>query len=76
MRNIEIDHKAVGRRLRELRGVFRTQGDVAKDCGLTRAAVGMYEQGQRLPRPEIMLMLADYYGTDVGSIFFIRKVSS
>lgn len=75
MRNIEIDRKAVGRRLRELRGVFRTQEEVAEDCGLSRTALWMYEQGQRLPRPEIMLRLADYYGTDVGSIFFIRKVS-
>ena len=70
---IEIDRKAVGRRLRELRGKSKSQDDVAADWGLSRSAVGMFEQGRRFPRMETLLLIANYYRTSVDSIFFIPK---
>lgn len=46
------DKKIIGARLRELRGE-RTILQVASDCGISDAALGMYEKGQRTPRDNI-----------------------
>lgn len=59
----------IGRRLIELRGE-RTQEDVAKALGISVAAIGMYERGERTPRDSIKIALAKYYGVTVQSIFF------
>lgn len=56
-------------RLRELRGA-KTQRDVAKQVGISCSALAMYETGERIPRDEIKVKLAKFYGVSVGSIFF------
>lgn len=59
----------IGKKLIELRGC-RTQEEVARDNGLSVSAIGMYERGERIPRDEIKIKLAKYYGVSVGDIFF------
>lgn len=64
-----MDSRKIGNRLVSLRGA-RTQEDVAKAIGVSVAAIGMYERGERIPRDEIKIKLASCYDTTVQSIFF------
>lgn len=59
----------IGRRLFKLRG-DRSLRDVATAIRISRSALAMYERGSRVPRDEIKVRLADYYGRTVQSIFF------
>lgn len=64
-----MDSRMIGNRLVSLRGA-RTQEDVAKAIGVSVAAIGMYERGERIPRDEIKIKLASYYDTTIQAIFF------
>ena len=59
----------VAKKLVHLRG-DRSQQEVAEAVGITQAALSMYEQGERVPRDDVKIKLASYYGTDVGALFF------
>lgn len=59
----------IAERLRELRG-NRPRIDVAQACGISVSALTMYEVGERVPRDEIKVKLARFYGTTVENIFF------
>lgn len=43
---------------------------VAAALGISVSAIAMYETGARVPRDEIKVKLADYYGTTVQALFF------
>ena len=58
-----------GKRLRELRG-NRTREEVSKETGIGITSLAMYESGERNPRDEVKLTLANYYGKTVSDIFF------
>lgn len=58
-----------GQRLRDLRG-DRTIESVAKETGISRSAVGMYEAEKRVPRDAVKIKLAEYYGMTVQELFF------
>ena len=58
-----------GKRLVELRGE-KSQSEVAKAIGIAPSTLGMYEIGQRVPRDNIKILLAKYYGKTVQEIFF------
>lgn len=64
-----MNAKVIAKKLIELRG-DRLQGDVADAVGISRSALSMYEAGERIPRDEIKVKLARYYGLDIESIFF------
>ena len=59
----------VAERLIELRG-NQSREQVAAAINVSVSAISMYENGQRIPRDEIKVRLADYYGTTVQDIFF------
>ncbi len=59
----------IGMKLIELRGK-KTQMSVANKLGISVSALSMYEQGKRIPRDEVKLKLARFYGTTVENIFF------
>lgn len=59
----------IGSRLVSLRG-NQPQEKVAKEVGISVSALSMYEQGNRIPRDEIKIKLANYYGRTVQEIFF------
>lgn len=55
--------------LKKLRGK-RTRDEVARAVGVTRSAWAMYERGERVPRDEVKVRIADYFGCTVQYIFF------
>ena len=64
----------VGRKLKNIReDKGLSVDDVAQDLDLTRQAIYNYEADMRVPRDEIKLKLADYYGVSVEEIFFNTK---
>ncbi len=58
-----------GKRLINLRK-NQSQSDVAKAVGIATSTLAMYEAEQRVPRDNIKIALAKYYGTTVQAIFF------
>lgn len=61
----------MAKRLRDLRG-NKEADEVAKACGISRSALGMYEIGARIPRDEVKVRLARFYKTSVQDIFFAQ----
>ena len=61
--------RTIANRLRKLRGT-RTREEVSSSVGISLSALAMYETGGRIPRDEIKVALARYYGTTVEDIFF------
>ena len=59
-------------KLRELRGE-KSQSEVAKAVGISDSAMSAYENGERVPRDEVKIRLAEYYGRTVQEIFFDQK---
>lgn len=59
----------VAEKLKQARGDKRRE-DVAIAVGISMSAVAMYENGDRVPRDEIKVKLANYYGTTVQELFF------
>ena len=67
----KIDSEKIGNRLRDIRTERgETTEKVAKGVGISTSAITMYETGQRIPRDEIKIRLAEYYGLPVERIFF------
>lgn len=64
-----MDIERIGKTLVELRG-DRTQIQVANDLNISDAALSAYEQGTRIPRDEVKIRIAKYYGVKVSDIFF------
>lgn len=58
--------------LRELRG-GKTQEEIAKDIGITKSAWAMYERGERIPRDEVNVKIAKYFGRTIEELFFAKK---
>lgn len=61
--------KGYGAKLRLLRG-NKTIESVAKEIGISRSAIGMYEAEERVPRDAVKIKLAQYYKTTVQELFF------
>ena len=57
-------------RLIALRGE-RSQEEVAKALGISVSALSMYEQGNRIPRDEVKIRMAEYYGISIEALFLI-----
>lgn len=62
-------NKIVGERLKTLRG-NESQAKVASDLSISPAALSAYELGERSPRDEVKIRMAEYYGKTVQEIFF------
>lgn len=67
-----MNTKAIGKRLVELRG-NRSQETVARDNNMSLSAYTKYERGERIPRDEIKIKLAKYYGVSVADIFYAEN---
>lgn len=62
---------SVGMKLKALRaGKKKSQQQAADDLKITKSALAMYERGDRMPRDEIKVRIANYYGETVQSLFF------
>lgn len=64
-----MERTEAGKKLVELRG-NKSQEEVAKAVGITQSALSMYERGERTPRDDVKIKLANYYESDVEFIFF------
>ena len=62
-------NKIVAEKLVKLRG-DKSRETVAKACGISISALAMYERGERIPRDDIKVRLAEYYNRSVNFIFF------
>lgn len=61
--------KTSGDYLRELRG-SKSLDIIAESIGVSKQAISNYENNVRVPRDEIKVKLANYYGKSVQEIFF------
>ncbi len=64
-----LSKKVVGKRLRDLRGDV-PRDIVAEAVGISVSALSMYENGERTPRDEIKVSIANYYKTNIGKLFY------
>ena len=67
-----MDKKLIGKKLLKLRG-DKPREAVASKVNISVSALQMYENGQRIPRDEIKVRLANYYNSTVQEIFFDTK---
>lgn len=67
-----MDAKSIGNKLSELRGA-KTRQMVAEDLDISLSALSMYEQGNRIPRDETKLKIAEYFDKTVQEIFFDER---
>ena len=63
---IKMDFKERLRELRQQRGY--SQEELAKQLGLSKSAISMYERGARTPDFETMELLADFFNVDMNYI--------
>lgn len=59
----------VAERLIKARGSRRRE-EVAAAVGVSLSAIAMYENGERVPRDETKVKIADYFGMTVQELFF------
>ena len=64
-----MNNNHIAIRLRELRN-GRSAKEVANACGISVSALAMYETGKRIPKDNIKIRLAQYYGISVEALFF------
>jgi transcriptional regulator with XRE-family HTH domain len=60
-----IDWKAVGRRLREIRGFDTTQQDFARELGISQGQLSRYEKGRSEVGAEVLLRITRQYGKSI-----------
>ena len=67
----QIDSVKIGSRLRAIRTERGESVEyLAKSIGVSNSAIGMYEGGQRVPRDEIKIKIAEHFNMPVELIFF------
>lgn len=64
-----IKAAVIARRLRELRG-NKSREEVSAELGISISAISMYENGERIPRDDLKIKIANYYDVSVQDIFF------
>jgi transcriptional regulator with XRE-family HTH domain len=65
VRKLEIDWKAVGRRVRELRGFEVHQAQFASELRVSQGQLSRYEQGRSEMGAEVLLRLAHKSGKTI-----------
>lgn len=64
-----IQKETTGMILRKLRG-DRTQGEIAAILGITKSSWAMYERDERVPRDEVKIRIANFFGKTVQELFY------
>ena len=64
-----MDPKKIAHKLKDLRGEIPAN-TVAEAIGVSLSALFMYERGDRIPRDEVKVRIAQFYGKSVQEIFF------
>jgi transcriptional regulator with XRE-family HTH domain len=55
--DVRLDLKAIGRRVREIRGFDLKQTEFAEILGISQTQLSKYERGKSVPTPEILVKL-------------------
>jgi transcriptional regulator with XRE-family HTH domain len=71
---VKIDRRAIGRRIREIRGFDLTQIEFAKLLGIDQTQLSRYEKGRTLPPTEMLLKLRTYSGRSIDWILTGKNV--
>src|SRR5262249_46097757 len=66
--NMAADLRAVGRRIREIRGFDLPQAEFCRILGISRAQLSKYELGESAPTPDILLKLKAHSGKTIDWI--------
>lgn len=64
--------KGINFTMKRLRG-DKSQREVAKELKIPVSTYAMIELGNRFPRPELQLKLANYFGLTVDELFFNKN---
>lgn len=74
MESSKMNSMEIGNQLKELRRQSgKTSIEMSNALGISQSAITMYETGRRIPRDEIKIRIADYFGVTVESIFFSKN---
>lgn len=66
-----MDKTDIARKIIELRNERKlTQTELATALGISVSNIGMYETGKRIPRDEVKISMAKFFGVDVSYIFY------
>lgn len=65
-----MNREKMAKKLVELRGK-KSREQLAVDLDISYSAIVSYETGDRVPRDEIKIKIANYYGVNVEDIFFL-----
>ena len=60
---------STGAKLKKLRG-DRSQQELADEIGITKSALAMYERNERVPRDEVKVLIANFFGVSIESLFY------
>lgn len=66
-----IQKETTGMILRKLRG-DRTQEEIAAALGITKSSWAMYERDERVPRDEVKIRIAKFFGKSVEELFYTQ----
>ena len=64
-KDLTIDRKAVGRRIRELRGFDTKQSEMADAVGVAQSYVSAIERGEKEPGAVILFRISKLYGKSI-----------
>ncbi len=59
------------KQLRRKQGLSQSQ--LSKLLGISKSCVNMYERGERVPRDDIKVRIAHYFGLTVEELFFATQ---
>ena len=62
---INLDLRALGRRLRELRGFDLTQEAFAKELGISQSQLSKYERGKAAPPADVLFSIKKYFRVNI-----------
>ena len=65
---VEVDLKAIGRRIRQIRGFDLTQAEFGKLLGVRQNSLSNYEKGQTAPTLDFLLRLKAHSGRSIDWI--------
>ena len=65
---VRPDLKAIGRRIREIRGFDLTQAEFGRILGVGQTQLSKYEMGQSVPTLELLLRLKGHSGRSIDWI--------